>query len=698
MTNKTDNRNYLVSVVTPFHNVDMDMFLRAKESVENQTIGFENIQWIIVLHNCEPQYHTEVPELFKGKGNVIIPVLDNEAKTPSSPRNYGVAMATAPYIAYLDGDDQLTPDALSVAVCEMDETEADVLCFRREYELQREGLSVLTETVLWNQTVPKIVVEKGNWDTEKMFNGIFGMVTSKMFRLDFLRRNDITFSETIPFAEDVEYVIRTFAVAEKICYLPQHIGYRYFINEGSLVQNGDKDGKTLIAYAKGMAEIFGLFEKYGIISDCVHGLCMQEALFILRSKSITLEERREIQDILGEYVMNLTPLSPSKILDEESCRLMYNIPREVILNPDDPYHGKYVCGMMNGFSVLAGILSRNRGTDIGRHCSFDTIRTLDAYQFRVPLSDEKSIRPLVALQTNVNETNILTAEKAAYYFRKKTGALLPCTTKHLKQYMDALSDTLSCKKSLFIAYSTSECSITNDAVLAADKEYIILKEFFQNYLPVHPNSNIRLTSKEMIYFQKEKESVFDAVWKDALLDDTFEQIVAFDTKQLLCAFQYLEKNWKDIVSEVKKSDADRGAEIEAVFADGFETPIVPKLWKQALRFVAFGAGELYESTTALKRYLGEIHHNNGYYYTEEAVIGKAKEDNSNVFHHSVYSCFFEVLPLGAEDGEALPLSEADPDTPYQLVVTNEAGLYRYVMDHFIYVKEVGVDGISFTVY
>ena len=698
MASKTDNRNYLVSVVTPFHNVDMDMFLRAKESVENQTIGFENIQWIIVLHNCEPQYHTEVPALFEGKENVILSVLDNEAKTPSSPRNHGMTMATAPYIAYLDGDDQFTPDALSVAVREMDETGADVLCFRREYELQREGLSALTETVLWNQTVPKIVVEKGNWDTEKMFNGVFGMVTSKMFRTDFLRENGITFSETIPYAEDIEYTTRVFVAAEKICYLPQHIGYHYFINEDSLVQSGDKDGKTLIAYAKGMAKIFSLYEKYGITSDTVHGLCMQEAFFILRSKSITPEERREIRDILGEYVMNLTPLSPSKILDDESARLMYHIPREVILNPDDPYQGKYVRGMMDGFSVLAGILSRNQNTDIGRHCSFGSIRTLDAYQFRVPLSDEKTIRPLVALQTNVSESNILTAKKPVYYFRKKTGALLPCTTDHLKQYMDALSDTLSRKKSLFIAYSTGERSITNDAVLAADKEYIIIKDFFQDYLPVHPNTKIRLVSKEMVYFQKEKEGIFDALWEDALLDNAFEQIVAFDTKQMLSAFGYLEEHWKDIVSKVKKRDADRGAEVEAAFAEGFDTPIVPRLWPQVSRIVAFGAGELYEMTKALKQYTGEIPHNNGYYYTEEAVIGKAKEDNSDLFLHAANASFFEVVPLGAEDGEALPFSKSDPNTPYQLVVTNEAGLYRYVMDHFIYVKEVGVDGISFTVY
>ena len=43
--------NYKVSVVTPFHNVDMGMFEKCAESMRQQTIGFENVEWIIVVHN-----------------------------------------------------------------------------------------------------------------------------------------------------------------------------------------------------------------------------------------------------------------------------------------------------------------------------------------------------------------------------------------------------------------------------------------------------------------------------------------------------------------------------------------------------------------------------------------------------------------------------------------------------------------------
>ncbi|GEM_PF-4992437 len=39
---------YKVSVVTPFHNVELGVFEKAYQSMKSQTIGFENIQWIVI--------------------------------------------------------------------------------------------------------------------------------------------------------------------------------------------------------------------------------------------------------------------------------------------------------------------------------------------------------------------------------------------------------------------------------------------------------------------------------------------------------------------------------------------------------------------------------------------------------------------------------------------------------------------------
>ena len=130
---------YKVSVVTPFHNVEIGLFKKAYESMKSQSIGFENIQWIVIVHNCEPHYLPALQEMLGQHENIIVRPLDNDARTPSSPRNYGMQFATAPYMGFLDADDSYTPHCLEEAYDNIVETKSDVLIFRRESELEADA-------------------------------------------------------------------------------------------------------------------------------------------------------------------------------------------------------------------------------------------------------------------------------------------------------------------------------------------------------------------------------------------------------------------------------------------------------------------------------------------------------------------------------------------------------------------------------
>ena len=695
--------NYAISVITPFHNVDLAMFEAARDSVISQTVGFENIQWIIVLHNCEDRYLTEVPEMFAGCDNVLTPVLNNDARTPSSPRNFGLTFATAPYIAFLDGDDSFTPWCFEAVLDEFRKSHPQVVCFRREYELERPGLEVYTETVLWNQANERIVVEKGNWDVEKMFDGVFGMVTSKAYDREFLMSNKLLFDEDIPYAEDMAYVAQVFAAADKICYLPQLIGYHYFVNSASLVQSTDKDGATLIAYAEGFAKLFDMFLQYGIETDDVQGLCMRESFFILNSKSITAEERAKIRDILGPHITNTKMLEPSKGRDLEACNMLYYIPREVILNPDDPYSGLHVRSMQNGSNALFRILLENTSTDYGEKYSFKTLKTIDAYRFRVPLSTAASLKPLIALQTNIGERNILTSLPIQSYFTTEDESLLlPSTQPHFIQFVDALSETLAHKKSALLAKIQNTRRMTNDRAVVADIETTLVRSLINDYIPSHPEYEIDFSSREGVYYSHEGDDLYVHLMADALLSPDLEQIVAIDAANLAHAFDLLYDEQDAILALVGEADAKRAAEARAVLSQNKGKPVACELWPKLERTVAYGAGEMYESMRRVKAYTGDLPHNHGYLYSPVGLLGKAVADDTDLFAMTpaMGSNFYELLPLASDgsDGRVLTLSEAEYDEPYQLVVTNQAGLYRYVTDHFIRVREVGFSSARFTIY
>ena len=247
----------------------------------NQTIGFEKLEWIVVVHNSGENYRQGVYELLGGFDIVKIYILNDGKRTPSAPRNYGLERASAPYVGFLDSDDMFTPQCLQKALFHIKKNEAQITWFRREYELESDNNRPVTEIVLWDQTRDEIIVDRKHWDDEKMFSGVCGMVTSRIYDKQFLYKNGIRFDEEVPFGEDYLFNLECYGHADKICYLPQMIEYHYFINSSSLVQNSGKDAKTLIVYAKGCKKIFDAGLGYGFFMNAViSGLCCVHDFFL----------------------------------------------------------------------------------------------------------------------------------------------------------------------------------------------------------------------------------------------------------------------------------------------------------------------------------------------------------------------------------------------------------------------------------
>ena len=65
-------KKYKITVITAFCNTDFDLFERADKSMRNQTIGFKNVQWIIIMHNCDKEHIDKVINMYKEDENVIL--------------------------------------------------------------------------------------------------------------------------------------------------------------------------------------------------------------------------------------------------------------------------------------------------------------------------------------------------------------------------------------------------------------------------------------------------------------------------------------------------------------------------------------------------------------------------------------------------------------------------------------------------
>ncbi len=161
-------------------------------------------------------------------------------------------------------------------------------------------------------------------------------------------------------------------------------------------------------------------------------------------------------------------------------------------------------------------------------------------------------------------------------------------------------------------------------------------------------------------------------------------------------FDYITTHRDELLAELRDADSQRAEEVEKAFQS--EQPQANALWPKLQRIVAFGAGECYDATARMKQFTGQTPHNNGYYYTEETIYGRAVADDCDVFETFPTGCFHEHLPLGESNAATLLSTDTKPEEAYQLVVTNSAGLYRYVTDHIVRIKETQMDKILFTIY
>jgi glycosyltransferase involved in cell wall biosynthesis len=716
---------YQVSVITPFHNVDMGMFEKCAESMRRQTIGFQNIEWIIVAHNCKPHYLPMLLEMFKDDTNVIVKELNDGKHSPAPPRNHGLQFVTGPCVGFLDGDDSYTLDCLEVARREMMETGSQVVTFRREYELETESLHPHTEKVAWNQTEWRIVMDREpsgssnpqsqGYQQDKMFTGLWAFSTSRLFDTAFLRKHDIRFSDDILWLEDVWHTGMCLMLADRVCYLPQFIGYHYFINGTSIVQDKNKSWDELYECFKSAGLTIDNLTAVGVdANDTALTLFSMLTQYFLAS-DLTVDQRRQLSDMARPYLAKLRKMTPSKLHSPEECYLSYHLPREVLSNPENPMASPMLKEAWNGWSDMMGILRNNASTDYGRYYHFDQIETLADYQRLVPMTDYENALPhagqsgnykrLLDLQTNIGESGILTSEPTRHYLVNSKGQRVPCTESHLRPYMESFATTLKDHHNLLVAIVGPRHQQTNDGCTVESLESVMVKKYMWYWHYARGKRRAEFSMPDDLFFKTEPREEMHAICRYALLDRDIDQIVALDTRRVADMFDYLTAHRDELVAELRETDAARAEEVERVFAiDSISSQgqgtasFAQQLWPNLQRVVAFGAGECYEATPRMKQYTGNVPHNNGYYYTEETIYGRAMADDSDLFETFPSGSFHEYLPLKDNQAATVLSTDTKPGVPYQLVVTNSAGLYRYVTDHIVSIQETEMDKVLFKIY
>lgn len=213
---------YLVSVIVPVYNSEK-YILETLESVKRQTLGFENIQ-LIIVDDCSTDYSFQtVKEWAAGCSNVVLTQTDTNSGSPALPRNIGLDLAVAPYIMFLDNDDMYTDSACKVLYDTALNTGADIVS--GDSELMESDIRFTEEEktrLLWHtETIQageySLKEELGDWIVPFLNNH-----WCKIYKREIIEKNKI---RSLPgeIWEDILFLFLYLSVSEKCVYIKKPI-------------------------------------------------------------------------------------------------------------------------------------------------------------------------------------------------------------------------------------------------------------------------------------------------------------------------------------------------------------------------------------------------------------------------------------------------------------------------------------------
>lgn len=158
-----------------------------------------------------------------------ITVVEQGPRGVSSARNAGLDRVRGQYLSFVDVDDRITSDYMSVLRAALEkEGGFDLLFFRSERVTPKGPFKAAGG---YSGSVPKTskeMLELIGQDPTKF--GVYNMFLSA----DFVKKEALRFTEGYPYYEDYDYLFRAAALADTIFYCPDRL-YFYLLQEGSAV-------------------------------------------------------------------------------------------------------------------------------------------------------------------------------------------------------------------------------------------------------------------------------------------------------------------------------------------------------------------------------------------------------------------------------------------------------------------------------
>ena len=373
--------------------------------------------------------------------------------------------------------------------------------------------------------------------------------------------------------------------------------------------------------------------------------------------------------------------------------------------------------MRQNLKLLRKILKQNKNTEYGRAHQFSKIRTVDDFRRHVPVNNYEEFAPQIE-RMKTGETCVLTASKLLGFSRTSGSSgvpkYIPATAASLKAYVKytwTRALALGAQelkrqgkryhpgRGVFLSPATNE-TLPN-GMLCSNIAEIGAREygFFYPYILTIP--------MRRLFDMHDGDYIYN-IYRFALADEDatffFSVFLSVNVSQIA----YLKKNWRLIVDDIEQgviSDRvemkpevrqaltacirpmpERAAYLRAQFEQGFDATLFRRLWPHMTVICGIGNASFKPSADYVRSMCEGIPFDYSIYGASEGLVAACYRLNDTDMQLLTDSCFYEFIPFGEDGSRTLTLDQLEAGQKYEILITTQAGLYRYHLKDVIEVR------------
>ena len=361
------------------------------------------------------------------------------------------------------------------------------------------------------------------------------------------------------------------------------------------------------------------------------------------------------------------------------------------------------------YRLLLELLRENKDTEYGKKYGFADIHTIEEFKERVPFIEYDDVQPYIH-RMMAGEKDVLVAKEPRYYAMTTGSIGVP---KHIPvSELEKFS-----KYSVAMAFGVAEQyyrDTTGMGVPAGPGLNAVEIKMTQTKSGVEKGSisaTLAKPVKDIIPFLL--SSPWEIISSDRNMDLKYLKTrlalqyrdLAFMDSVFLCGLgdlmDYIRDNYRMLCDDIRdgkinedvevpdevrellsariEPDLERAEELLREFEDGFDTPIIPRIWPKMSWIGGIGTGAFFPYVKRMRAYAGKsIPFNNLCYAASESFMAVARHMGDTAYVLIPDGGFYEFIPVMSDDDtRTLNINELEVGEVYEVVVTNLSGLFRY---------------------